>query len=126
MSVREDVRTILERWVERFRRTPEEAVSSIVETLTSEGKIKMFSEIYPYEDDTIALMHIIATRYGIDWLKTYNIEKLILRVSMGRGGRRELVGLVKSYFSKEEKPKVEKPRFTFLFRKKKEGGETGE
>jgi len=96
-------------------KTREEALSEAIETLRSEDKIKMFSEVDKREIPYIALKFRIAERYELSWLKDTVLDELRLRVSIKRRGRNELVkvatGVKKTL---EEKVKG-------LFRRKKEG-----
>jgi len=72
-------------------KTREEALSEAIETLRSEDKIKMFSEVEKREIPYIALKFRIAERYGLSWLKGIVLDELFLRVSIKRRGRNELV-----------------------------------
>jgi len=72
----------------------EEALAQAVSELADTEKIKMFSEIYPIEDDCLAIMCVIAKRYKLRWLEDFIKEKLTLRVSMLRKGRAEFVSMI--------------------------------
>jgi len=82
--------------------TKDEALAQAIQELSDEEKIRLFSQIAPYEDDPLALILTIADRYEISWLKDFIEEKLKLRVSLNRLGRREFVHIV-SEGRKEEK-----------------------
>jgi len=95
--------------------TKEEALAQAIRELSDREKVKMFSQIYPLEDETLACLLVIADRYHLSWLKSFLLEKLQLRVSLLRQGRREYVDMAIG----ERKAKTP---FFFFRRGKKEKG----
>jgi len=93
--------------------TKEEALAQAISELSDVGKIKMFSQLLPHEDETTATLLVISDRYSLSWLKSFILEKLQLRVSLLRQGRSEYVSMI----SGEKKARQ---RFWGLFGRKEE------
>jgi len=87
--------------------TKEEALAQAIAELSDEEKIKMFSQIQPFEDEALATLLVISERYGLAWLKKQILEKLQLRVSLMRQGRAEYVKMIVG----EKKGKITFPFF---------------
>lgn len=113
-KVDEEFRKILE----SLGATKEEAIAQAIKELSDREKVKMFSQIYPLEDETLACLLVIADRYYLSWLNSFLLEKLQLRVSLFRQGRREYVDMSIG----ERKPSG---IFGFFGRRKKEKGVEG-
>jgi len=72
----------------------EEALAEAIETLGSEEKIMLFTEVEKREIPYIALKKVIAKRYNLEWLEDHVRNDLKLRVSIKRKGRSELVKVI--------------------------------
>lgn len=99
--------------------TKEEALAQAIQELSDREKVKMFSEIAPYEDETLACLLVIADRYRLSWLKSFLLEKLQLRVSILRQGRKEYVDMAIG------ERKAKQPLFGWIRRGKEEKGVEG-
>lgn len=102
-------------------KTREDAIAKGIEDLTNEDKIKILSNLYPFEDEEMALLLHIAREFELDWLKDYVMDGLLLRCSVGGWRARQLENIATA---KEKK----KSTFGFLGRlfrreKKKDSGE---
>ncbi|MEM3442929.1 MAG: hypothetical protein QXM86_03635 [Candidatus Bathyarchaeia archaeon] len=60
----------------------EEAVAKSVSDLTDEEKLKLLTNLMPFEDDGLATMLSIAFEYDLDWLADWVYDKLALRCSV--------------------------------------------
>jgi len=72
----------------------EEALAEAIETLGSTDKIMLFSDLDKKEIPYLSIMKIISLRYGLEWLDDYVDYDLMMRVSIKRKGRNELVKVV--------------------------------
>jgi len=88
--------------------TPEEALAEIINVLSEETKIKMFSEVDIKEVERISLMLSISERYKVEWLKSYIFNELQLRVSNKRQGRKEFAEILGAKFIEAKKTIIEK------------------
>ena len=114
MSLRQRV----SEYLRHLGRNVEDAICEIVETLKSPDLIRMFSEVYPPEDDGLALMECIAKRYNLPFLMDYVQAKTQYRVSFYRKGREEMTGVLKRAFGQVEEEK--RPKFSLPFLKRGE------
>lgn len=87
----QEVKEVLEAITGKSR---EEALAEAIETLGSEEKILLFSEVDKKEVPYLALKLVIAQRYNLTWLKDIVHNELKLRVSIKRKGRNELVKVI--------------------------------
>ncbi|MEM3592163.1 MAG: hypothetical protein QW702_08740 [Candidatus Bathyarchaeia archaeon] len=71
----------------------EEAIAKAVEHLANEEKIMMFSDVSFWEIPKLSTLKVIAYRYDLDWLNEYLMFNLLLRVSVNRLGRKEIVNI---------------------------------
>ena len=71
-----------------------QALAEAIETLGSEEKIMLFTEVEKREIPYIALKKVIAKRYNLEWLEDHVRNDLKLRVSIKRKGRSELVKVI--------------------------------
>ena len=72
----------------------EEALAEAIETLGSADKIMLFSDLDKREIPSLSLMKIISSRYNLEWLDEYVDYDLMMRVSIKRKGRNELVKVI--------------------------------
>ena len=72
----------------------EEALAEAIETLRSIDRIMLFSEVDKKEIPSLTIMKIISNRYDLDWLNDYVDYDLMMRVSIKRKGRNELVKVI--------------------------------
>lgn len=87
----------------------EEAVAKSISELTNEEKIEMLSNLYPLEDEELATVYLIATRYNIPFLQDYVNARLKLRCSVAGWRANQIVSIA----SEQRK---ETGRFGFLRR----------
>ncbi|MEM2995650.1 MAG: hypothetical protein QXI91_06545 [Candidatus Bathyarchaeia archaeon] len=89
--------------------TKEEAIAKGISDLTDVEKIEMLSNLYPLEDEELAIVSLIANRYNIQFLKDYVNARLKLRCSV-MGWRANQIVAIASEKRREE------ARFGFLRR----------
>jgi hypothetical protein len=94
----------------------EEAIAKGIADLTEEEKLEFISMIYPFEDEELSLMLVIAEDYGLEWLTSFVKKKLKMRCSVN-GWRANQIVLIAAEKRKEES------RFGFLGRLFKRDGE---
>jgi len=98
-------------------KSKEEAIAKAVEHLANEDKIMMFSDVSFFEIPKLSTLKVIAYRYNLNWLDEYLMFNLLLRVSINRLGRKEIVSIAASkttFFEKFRrffKPKEEQEAY---------------
>ena len=95
----------------------EEALAEAIETLGSADKIMLFSDVDKREIPSLTLMKIISSRYGLEWLDDYVDYDLMMRVSIKRKGRNELVKVIAGI-----KKGLEERAKSLIFRRGEENG----
>jgi len=98
----------------------EEAIAKAIGDLTDEEKLPFLTYLYPFEDDALSTMMVIADRYGLSWLEGQVNWKLKFRTSVGGWRANQLVNIA-------SEKRREQSRFSFLSRifgrsRKKEKG----
>jgi len=87
----------------------EEAIAKGIADLTDTEKLDFVTNVFPFEDDELALMDNIAEEFELDWLKRFVEKKLKLRCSVMGWRANQIVDIA------GEKRK-EEGRFGFLRR----------
>jgi len=87
----------------------EEAIAKGIADLTDTEKLDFVTNVFPFEDDELALMDNIAEEFELDWLKRFVQKKLKLRCSVMGWRANQIVDIA------GEKRK-EEGRFGFLRR----------
>jgi len=95
----------------------EEAVAQSISNLTDREKIMMLSNLYPFEEEDIAILLLIADRYDVNFLFDFVDYLLTLRCSVGGERARQIVEI-----ASEKRRESSRWGFLRFFRKKEEKG----
>ncbi|MEM1544340.1 MAG: hypothetical protein QXD79_08255 [Candidatus Methanomethylicia archaeon] len=94
----------------------EEALAKISILLTREEKIRMLTELDDQEIRLISSLLGVADRYGLDFVKCFVNNFMLLRVSLRRKGRGEIVNLAQQIPELTEKIKTKLGKFGIVLK----------
>jgi len=95
----------------------EEAVAKGIRDLTDEEKIDMLSNLYPFEDEELASIYLIAKRYNVTFLEDYLKARLKLRCSVFGWRANQIVNIA----SEKRREQARWGFFRRLFKRKEMG-----
>lgn len=95
----------------------EEAVAQSISNLTDREKIMLLSNLYPFEEEDLSVLLLIADRYDVDFLFDYVDYLLTLRCSVGGERARQIVEI-----ASEKRKEASRWGFLRFFKKKEEKG----